>query len=301
MGFFAGRMKKGFFAPVWKLDLTHRGIKFDENLIVGLNEVVAEKTFPHNEMTLTEQAAAYAKVEDGGVFLNLAVSGGGGGYTANYQLFPDADAINDAVYFGAASPFGVIYVNMSATVQTYTNDALVWEYYDGLGWQALTIIWDETDGTAQDGKRSFGADGHIIFSAPTDWAPVTVDSQSAYWVRARCSAANITNLGLTDSEEHSLVSAAAASEVPDSGTIGRARFSWTTVSGATADTKVILVNLTSGACSAIKTLTKAKKEHEIADFDVAVSKDDAIAFHYTDEDGTTEFEGGTAELRLVRS
>ncbi len=95
MGFFAGRSKGGYFVPQWKLDLTQKAIKFVENIVVGLFGTVAEFTFPHNEITLTEQAVALAKVEDGGVFLNLAVSGGGAGYTANYQLFPDADSVQD--------------------------------------------------------------------------------------------------------------------------------------------------------------------------------------------------------------
>lgn len=301
MGFFAGRMKGGYFCPQWKLDLTHRAIKFIENILIGLFGTVAEKTFPHNEITLTEQAAALAKVEDGGVFRNLAVSGGGAGYAANYQLFPDTEVVNDAVYFGAVLPFGAIYMDMEATVQTYSADALTWEYWNGHSWVALTIVWDATDGTAQDGKRSFGADGYIIFSAPTDWALKTVDSQEAYWIRARCSDNKITQIGLTDSLEHKIPSSAHASEVPSDGTIGRGRITFGTKSAGNADTKCILVNLTSGACSAIKTLTKAKQEIEVADFALVVSKDDAIAFHYTAEDGTTEYANGIAELRLVRS
>ena len=296
-----GRNKAGYFCPRGPLDLTYRAIKFVENIIVGLFGTVAEFTFPHNEITLTEQAAGLAKVEDGGVFRNLAVSGGGAGYASNYQLFPDTEVANDAVYFGAALPFGAIYMDMEATVQTYSADALTWEYWDGHNWSALTIVWDATDGTAQDGKRSFGADGYIIFSAPTDWALKTVDSQSAYWIRARCSDNKISQIGLTDSLEHKIPSSAHASEVPSDGTIGRGRITFATKSGTTADTKCILVNLTSGACSAIKTLTKGKQEIEVADFALVVSKDDAIAFHYTDEDGTTEYANGIAELRLVRS
>ena len=290
-----------YFVPAQNIDLTAHKIRLIENIIMGLFGTVAAVTFSHNEITLTEQAAALAKVEDGGVFLNLSVSGGGGGYTANYQLFPDVDAINDAVYFGAVAPFGALYMDMSATVQTYAADAITWEYYNGLGWKTLTIIYDHTDADDKDGDRPFQQDGYIIFSAPTDWVKTTVDSQSAYWIRARVSAAQITIIGLTDSLEHKLPSAPAATEVPSDGKIGRARITFVTKSGATADTKAILFNLTSGAASAIKTLTKAKQENEVADFALVVSKDDALAMFYTQEDGTTEYANGIAELRLVRS
>jgi len=291
-----------YFVPAQNIDLTAHKIRLIENIIMGLFGTVAGFLFPHNEITLTEQAAALAKVEDGGVFLNLSVSGGGGGYTANYQLFPDVDAINDAVYFGAVAPFGALYMDMTATVQTYAADAITWEYYNGLGWKTLTIIYDHTDSDDQDGDRPFQEDGYIIFSAPTDWVKTTVDSQSAYWIRARVSAAQITIIGLTDSLEHKLPSAPAATEVPSDGKIGRARITFGTKSTGTADTTAILMNLTSGAASAIKTLTKAKQEVEVADFALIVSKDDGIVLFYISVDGGgTEYANGIAELRLVRS
>lgn len=289
-----------YFVLQENLDLIEKEIRFTENIIMGLKGTVAEFSFPHNVITLTEQAAALCKVEDGGSFANLAVSGAEAGYTANYQLFPDTEVANDAVYFGAAAPFGAIYMDMSATVATYGADAIVWEYKNKYGWQTLTIIYDHTDADDQDGDRPFQQDGYIIFSAPTDWVKATIDSQEAYWIRARVSAAQITQIPLTDSKEHQIPSAAAACEVPSRGTIGRGRITFQTASGANNDTKAILVNLTSGAASAIKTLTKALQEIEVADFALAVAKDDAIALFYTQEDGTTEYADGIAELRLVR-
>jgi len=285
--------------PAQNIDLGAIETTLVENILMGLFGTVAEFGFPHNEVTLTEQAAALAKVEDGGVFLNLSVSGGGAGYAANYQLFPDTEAINDAAYFGAVAPFGAINIDID-TVATYGNDAIVWEYYTKTGWKALTIIYDHTDADDQDGDRPFQQDGYIIFSAPTDWVKTTIDTQEAYWIRARVSAAQITQIPTTNSVEHKIPSAAAATEVPARGTIGRGRITFGTKSGANNDTKAVLMNLTSGACSAIKTLTKAKQEIEVADFALAVAKDDAIALFYTAEDGSTEYANGIAELRLVR-
>jgi len=263
---------------------------------------VAEFGFPFNVVVNTEQVAALAKVSYGGVFTNLAVSGAGAGYTANYQLWPDTELEDDACYFGGASPFGILSTNVSATVATYGADSVAWEYWNGSAWTSLTIIYDETDTTAQDGLRPFQQDGETIFSAPTDWAIKTVDGQEAYWVRARIAAGfNVTQIPLFDSVEHALVSSPVASEMPADGTIGRGRISFVTVSGANADTKIILCNLTKGTASAIKTLTKALAANEVADFAVKCDKGDQIAIYVTQEDGTTEFANGIMELLVVKS
>lgn len=270
-------------------------------ITMGCGRVVTVGTFTWNSITQTEAAAAFCKVQDGAAYLNLAVSGGGAGYAANYQPFPGTEAVNDAVYFGKATPFGAIYMDMSATVGVYNDDAITWEYYNGTTWSTLTILWDMTDTTANDGKRPFQGDGYILFSAPTDWASTTVDSQAAYWIRARVSAAEITTAPLTNDVEHKTIGFDAGTKVPYAGTVGRGKFEFETASAANADTKLVLVNGTSGAVSVIKTITKAKIDFEIADFALTVAKDDVIGFFITAEDGTTEYAGGTCELTVTRT
>jgi hypothetical protein len=270
---------------------------------LALPGTVAEFTFPFNAEVETEQAAALCKTYDQGTaaYGNIATISASGEYTANYQLFPDTEAENDAVYFGGAAAFGAMYIDVG-TAATYGADSLVWEYWNGSAWTALTIVYDHTDSTAQDGLRSFQRDGHILFSAPTDWDSTTVDSQAGYWVRARVSAtADITQIPILNSVEHKLISDAAASEVPVTGTLGRAKLSFLTVSGATNNTNVILCNLTSGACSAIKALTKALANNEVADFALPVVANDALAFYITQEDGTTEFADGIMEAAIVKT
>lgn len=272
-------------------------------LTIGLPGTVAEFTFPHDTMTNTEQAAALAKVYDlsAAEYQNLATSGTGAGYTANYQIFPDTEAIGDYAIFGAASPFGCLYFDISATAATYGADAITWQYWNGTAWSTLAITFDTTNTTpAADGKRPFMQDGYVIFSAPTDWKAVEIDGQSAYWIRAYVDAAQITQIPLTDSKEHYLVSSATASQCEASGTIGKGRLSFVTVSGSTADTDVILCNLTKGTSSAIKTLTKALKVNVVADFSLVVDADDYLSLFYTDEDGTTEFANGILEATLTR-
>jgi len=160
------------------------------------------------DTTETEVGDAYAVVDDGGSQALLSAAGGEGGYTANYQLFPDAEQVNDAVYFSddndPSAPFAVLEFDVD-TVATYGDDSLTWEYYNG-SWVALTIAYDNTDTTAQDGKRSFQQDGRIIFIPPADWAATTVNGQEAYWIRARVSGANITQIPVLNGVNHKIVS-----------------------------------------------------------------------------------------------
>jgi hypothetical protein len=272
-------------------------------MMMGCGPVVVSDSFPYDSTTNTEQAVDFAKVydESATAFRNLAVSGGGAGYSANYQMFPDIETVDDAIYFGAASKFGAMYIDMSATIQTYSNDTLTWEYFNGNAWIPFTP-YDETDQTAQDGKRSFGADGYILLNVGSNWALGEVDSQEAYWVRARVTTAAISILGLTDSKEHQVTTLTNGGTITNTyGVISRGLFRFETVSASNADTKMILVNMTTGQMSAEKTLAKAVADAEVADFNLIVSRGDSIALFCTQEDGTTEFAGGTLELAIDHS
>lgn len=271
-------------------------------ITVGCGPVMADNSFPHTEITKTEQAAAYAKVLDATAYLNLAVSGGGAGYTGNYQLFPDTETTSDSAFFGAATKFGLLWFDMSATVATYGADSITWQYYNGSAWTALTIKYDGTSTAAGKiaGERPFMRDGYILFDIPSDWATVEVDSQSAYWIRANVNATQITQIPLTDSHEQ-YTCTFTGTTVPFKGTISTGRFSFETTSATNADTKVMLVNITQGTSSAEKTITKGKLDVTISDFALAVNADDKIAFVCTDEDGTTEYAGGVCELKITKS
>ena len=106
---------------------------------------------------------------------------------------------------------------------------------------------------------------------------------------------------MTNSKEHQTFAFDAGTKLPYAGTVGRGRFHFETASGSNNDTKVILVNGTSGACSAIKTITKAKIDVVIADFALTAAADDVIGFFVTAEDGSTEYAGGTCELTVTRT
>lgn len=181
--------------------------------------------------TNTTQAAAYAVVADDnggapqyGLLSASAGVGGGGVYTNNFQCFPDAEAINDAVYFGAADPFTQLFFNVSATVGVYANDSCLWEYYNGAAWVALPINgaggqgYDRTDSTAFNGLRPFQQDGCLPFVTPTDWATTTVNGQLGYWIRSRVTAAQITTAAVL-SDEHDVQVSEEPWRVPHAGNL----------------------------------------------------------------------------------
>jgi len=299
-----GRLVSDHFVPDLPLDL-QSNVKFYENFLAGLQGTVAVGSFPFDTIVTTDveaTSAQLAQVYDASDdYYTLATSGGAAGYTANYQLFPDTEALNDAAYFGMESKFAVIYFNVSATVATYADDACKWQYWNGSAWTDLTILYDGTDSDANDGKRPFQADGYLIFSPPSDWARTSVNTKDAYWIRSIVTAAQMTQSPVLDgSTYHQSVASTYPIQVPGKGTIGRARLTWGTNSGANNDTKLILVNLTQQTVSAIKTHTKAKQTFVIADFALAVEEDDEIALFVTQEDGTTEFADGLVEFRLAR-
>ena len=268
-----------------------------------LQGTTAEFGFPYNVETSTVQAVGYAKVYDlsAAAYLPLATSSSGGGYTANFQCFPDTEAIGDFVIFGAAAPFGIIRMQSSQGA-TYSGDGCLWYYWNGTAWSALTILFDTTNTTpAADGKRPFMQAGDVIFSAPTDWAASTIDSQEAYWVKCNINAATMTQEPLVINE-HGIISCALATEAPADGTIGRGRTTFITTSGTTDNTDVILCNLTSGASSVIKVWAKNTPQGiEVADYALPVTTGDALAFYVTDEDGTTEYANGIVEFDLERT
>jgi hypothetical protein len=254
--------------------------------------IAAFTQYPAN--TPAEQAAALCKCADGTELGNLAVTGARGGYTANYQLFPDTPAVGDAVYFGAAAKFGIWSMDMSATVAVYNAaGVLAWQYWNGTAWTSLTLDFDGTGSTGTAGDYFGEQDGIVVFNAPRDWASTTVDSQAAYWIRAVVQtgkAANMTTVGLTNSKEHLL-------NTPDTGYVPTRNGLVNSVSihdqAATLhtanDIKLILVNTTTGQTSGEFSFAQDLEYEDIPlPRAVPVTIADKLAIYCTQEDGTNE-------------
>ncbi len=272
-------------------------------IIMGLGPVMSLSAFPHDTTSNTEQAAALCQVYDASEdeYLTLAGSASGAGTANAYQLFPDTEAINDAVYFGYASKFGVMYMDIGTTA-AYSADAVVWEYWNGTTWGSF-VPFDETDTNDQDGDRPFQADGYIILNVGDKWQLTDVNSQNAYWIRCRVTAAtSISTIPTTNTKEHQVTTLTNGGTVVNTyGNISRGLFRFETASASSNDTKVILVNMTSGQNSGEKTITKAIKDADVSDFNLNVDRGDSIAFFCTQIDTGTEFAGGTCELAIDHS
>jgi hypothetical protein len=127
-----------------------------------------------------DTALAAAIADDGGAFTDETTAAGNA--TADdLTLLPAAPAVNDAYYFGGNDPFVSLQLNVStAGVGTYT---ITWEYYDGIGWVALSGVTDGTSGFTVSGENT------VSFTQPLDWATTTVNTQGPfYYIRARVSA-----------------------------------------------------------------------------------------------------------------
>lgn len=234
-----------------------QGTDFWKGSIAG-----ADKTL---DLTATEAAGPFAVVNDGGNEEELGDSGDGTGYATDYQLFPDTAVENDAVYFGHTIPFCEIQilVDGAGTSASYNADSIIWEYYNG-SWTTLMTghgLYDYTDFEDQDGDRPFQRDGSVVFIPPGDWAATSINSQSAYWIRARCTATvNISQTPITDGVEHKVITPTDGFKCPETGTIVGVRLTnGSTTAHTTADIKFILHDFTTGLHSDELTFAQDKR------------------------------------------
>jgi hypothetical protein len=185
---------------------SHNYVSWTPTLLAGLQRYI--RLISASTEGAFEQASTYCKGLDGASYADLATIGGEVGYTANYQLFPDVPAAGDALFLGAAATFDRVIMDMSATLQTYNEaSVLAWSYYNGSSWAALNHIVDNSGSTGTNGDYFAEQSGLMQFEKPSDWALLTVDSQSAYWIKAVIQADkadNMTQVGLTNSVEHKI-------------------------------------------------------------------------------------------------
>jgi len=106
-------------------------------------------------------------------------------YSLSASIF-NLQTVDDIIYLGKNNrPFQ--FVNMGTTVNGVggTNN-IVWEYWDGATWSVITINETKTD------VKHFKDRGKIYWDEIEDWEKTTVNSVSAYWVRARVAVAYTT-------------------------------------------------------------------------------------------------------------
>lgn len=241
--------------------------------------------------SLTKQAVDSALAYDGSEETKFtAETTGANNATANdMHLFPAAPAKDDAFYFGQNEKFCEILL----TIGTKAVDAVmtvVWEYSKGgTEWGTLTPTIDETSALLVDATGA----KRMCFVPPSDWGTATVNAVTGkYWVRARISAfTSITTVPLGTRVYLTEFKTAVGDGLksPLRGTIDRVTWFCSTTSGSTADSKLLIMNLTRGT-SAVVTLTKATVVGDSGwGLGLGVAIGDELAIKQIAEDGTTEF------------
>lgn len=92
-------------------------------------------------------------------------------------LLPASPATGDAYYFGGYNQFESLDLNIS-TAGAGTWD-IVWEYYDGASWTALSNVTDGTNDFRNSGTNT------VSWDVPSDWEHTSVSGIDTYWVRGR--------------------------------------------------------------------------------------------------------------------
>jgi hypothetical protein len=103
-----------------------------------------------------------------------------------YNILGTTASVNKALYLGSKTndanvPGGTFSSAVFDITQKSENITVVWEYWNGSTWTALTVQ-DNTDQFKIEGVNS------VSWLIPSAWATTTVNSVVGYWVRARTSA-----------------------------------------------------------------------------------------------------------------
>jgi len=121
-----------------------------------------------------------AVADDGGVQTNETTPANND-TTNDMTLLPAAPAVDDAYYFGHASPWDWLELRIGTAGNGIWT--IAWEYWNGTAWSALPGVSDSTSGFMVSGNKL------VIFTRPADWAQTTVGGiANLYWIRGRVSA-----------------------------------------------------------------------------------------------------------------
>jgi hypothetical protein len=227
-----------------------------------------------------------------------ALLNGGADWAANWQLQPDADAeaAGDAFAIGFSTPFCEVVFDDLATaagaLATYAADCGKYQYSTGAGtWSDLTVF-DNTDVTAYDGKRTLQRTGAITFVPPANWVTATYDGLTKYWIQWVVTDAQLTQTALIDAtnkdEPFIAVPNADTFSAPYKLEIAKVRV---TDMGLTVHDQAIVFivgNFTDGVFSAAQTWT-ASQLNDKSTLATAIAADpgDLIGICVTNDTGST--------------
>ena len=137
----------------------------------------------------TATPIGFAFQDDGGVFTDDTTDAKDTG-TNDVQMFTNSAANNDAFYFGKDKEFDQLEIDVGTAS---SGGTLVWEYFNSTtdGWSDLS----ETDNTMC--LQNTGVNT-VTWTLPINWEKNTVNSQEAFWVRARKTGGTMTTGPIAD-------------------------------------------------------------------------------------------------------
>lgn len=97
----------------------------------------------------------------------------------------DGGATGAIAYFGVNTYFTRRFY-ITTQVAGTGSPTLIWEYWNGSSWVAVSNLVDNTNGFTTLGQQT------VSFDQPADFAEVTVNSLAKYWIRCRISAGSFT-------------------------------------------------------------------------------------------------------------
>lgn len=206
---------------------------------------------------------------------------------------------NDVTPFGA-TPANTDYIEfvgatkfhrLQITVGTASADLVMttrWEYATAKDtWATLTPIVDETNGMMPTGTGV----KNVIFSPPDDWVATAETGVTGTGFRVRCRCLTFTSKTTMPilSRAYLLdMSHGYGLKWPVCSKLEAVQWTAGTVSGSSADSKFLVINLTKGTHSFV-TMTKALAVSQDTGLHLKVTEDDEIVIAQIQEDGSTEF------------
>jgi len=103
------------------------------------------------------------------------------GDAGDWAVFPTTEGVGDYAAIGSIEPFSKVTLDSTGGT-TGTDGVVVWEYWDGSTWTALSDVVDGTSGFT----AALGSGQVVSWTLPTDWAKTSLDTEDPmYYVRAR--------------------------------------------------------------------------------------------------------------------
>ena len=131
-----------------------------------------------------QQTADFVFSDDGGSFTDNSDESKTMTGTPFYA-FAATPAISDHLYIGKS----VRFMGVDLRVTTAADDGvIIWEYYNGSSWTSLDL-----DNSTITEVEQLYISGKINFFLPRDWQLTTINSEEAYWIRARVTTAHGTS------------------------------------------------------------------------------------------------------------